>query len=975
MYEGLTSTDLFSPDLTSIGRLPMGAPLCALAGRETISLDGEWEFMLAGSPDLALPGWMAPGTEWVGSQPISVPGVWTLQGVGDLPHYTNVVMPWAGNPPDVPSSNPTGLYRTTFEHPGGDRIVVEFGGFESLIAVWCNGSFVGMGKDSRLSSSFDLTRFLLEGLNTLAVMVCRWSDATWIEDQDHWFHGGLHRSVTLTSMSSIRIDDVALDADFDVHAGSGVLDVRIVVGSDRGLDAGWTVRVELPDLMVSDTASIEAEPEHSGAGVSVASYAYVGPVGIVHFHGLEVDPWSAESPTLYRVEVTLIDPAGADVETVVMRTGFRHIRIADRILSVNGEPIMICGVNRHDHHADTGKTLTPAEIREELITMKQHNINAVRTSHYPNDPVFLDLCDELGLYVLDEANVESHARQSALTASGMFDLAIIDRVRRMVLRDRSHTCIIGWSLGNESGQAAVHAAAAAWVRATEPTRFVHYEGGFNKNYSHRGVGRQAERESPPNPVERLISDVVCPMYATLEQITSWAEWADRTKSDDRPLIMCEYSHAMGNSNGGLSDYWDAFWSYPALGGGFVWDWKDQGFREHADDGTPWWSYGGHYGDEPNDANFCINGLVDPEGNPHPALEELKWLARPVVVSLDGEQVVIENRRSHTDTSDLIIWWHEEVDGVATGADGHLELEPIGPGKIGSVARPGRTTTAQEGLRTYTFIVELKDDVSWADVGHVVGHDQAIDTEARVAAESVTVPARSGTETSSPVDLAVRPTVWRAPTDNDGVAQGWMSEWSGVRPQWLRWGLEAAELEHNTQITMLDGGAVHRVDEIVIPQEWSDIPRVGLVTDVDPSLKNLRWFGPGPMETYPDRRAASRISIWTSTVAEQYHPFVVPQEHGAHMDVNWFELTDDSGVGFRVSGHPTVIFSARSHSDAALTAASTLAELVAGESIEVHVDVATRGLGTAACGPDTTAAFKIGPGTYRLEWTMTPVAPS
>jgi beta-galactosidase len=974
MHEGLTSTDLFSPELTSIARLPMGAPLRSLAGRETTSLDGKWEFMLAGSPDLAPPGWMAPAAEWVGSQSISVPGVWTRQGVGDLPHYTNVVMPWGGNPPDVPRSNPTGLYRTTFKHPGGDRVVVEFGGFESLIAVWCNGIFVGMGKDSRLSSSFDLTRFLVQGLNILAVMVCRWSDATWIEDQDHWFHGGLHRSVTLTSMSSIRIDDVALDADFDVNAGSGVLDVRTVLGSDRGFAAGWTVRVELPDLMVSDTASIEADPEHSGARVSVASYAYVGPVGMVHFHGLKVDPWSAESPTLYRVEVTLIDPAGADVETVVMRTGFRHIRIADRVLSVNGEPIMICGVNRHDHHADTGKTLTPAEIREELITMKQHNINAVRTSHYPNDPVLLDLCDELGLYVLDEANVESHARQTALTASGMFDLAIIDRVRRMVLRDRSHTCIIGWSLGNESGEATVHAAAAAWVRATEPTRFVHYEGGFNKSYGHRGVGRQAERESPPTPVERLISDVVCPMYATLGQITSWAEWADRTKSDDRPLIMCEYSHAMGNSNGGLSDYWEAFWSYPALGGGFVWDWKDQGFREHADDGTQWWSYGGHYGDEPNDANFCINGLVDPEGLPHPGLEELKWLARPVVVSLDGDQVVIENRRSHTDTSDLIIRWHEEVDGVATGAEGHLELEPIGPGKIASIARPATAATEQQGLRTYTFIVELKDDVSWADVGHVVGHDQAIDTEAPAAA-SVTVPARSGTETASPVDLAVRPTVWRAPTDNDGVAQGWMSESSGVRPQWLRWGLETAELEHNTEITMLDGGAVHRVDEIVIPQEWSDVPRVGLVTDVDPSLKNLRWFGPGPMETYPDRRAASRISIWKSTVAEQYHPFVVPQEHGAHMDANWFELTDDSGVGFRVSGHPTVIFSARSHSDAALTAASTLAELVAGESIEVHVDAATRGLGTAACGPDTTAEYKIGPGTYRLEWTITPVAPS
>lgn len=968
----IVPTHFFSPDLTSVGRMPMTRPFASRSGHDSISLDGEWRFQLVSSPDAAPEGWLEADTSASEWGPIEVPGVWTRQDTGDFPHYTNVVMPWGGNPPDVPSENPTGLYRTSFERPAGDRVVIEFGGFESMLVLWCNGKFVGMGKDSRLASSFDLTVFLHEGRNELAVLVSRWSDATWIEDQDHWYHGGLHRSVTLTATHATWIDDVVIAADYDVQANAGSVDVTAHVGTMGNLAAGWTVSVSVPELGISQDVAIEADPENTGIATLTAAHEHPGRIGVATFSDLAVDPWSAESPRLYDVEVTLVDTEGNESETIALRTGFRNLRIADRTLFINGAPIMICGVNRHDHHPDTGKTLTAEEIREELVLMKTFNINAVRTAHYPNDPVLLDLCDELGLYVLDEANVESHARQTSLTASGVFDNAIMDRVRRMVLRDRSHTCIIGWSLGNESGEAPVHAAAAAWIRATEPTRYVHYEGGFNKNYSHRGEGRQEQREAAPTAIERLISDVVCPMYATVDQITSWARWAEETKLDDRPLILCEYSHAMGNSNGGLSDYWDAFWTEPALGGGFVWDWRDQGLREHADDGTEWFAYGGHYKDDPNDVNFCINGLVDPDLLPHPGLHELKWLARPVVVTVDDDWVTVASRRSHRDTSDLIIRWHQEVDGVPTGHGGLLDIDPVEPGE--SLRIPRAELVAGDGVggfNTLIFTVELKHDTSWASAGHVVAHDQHIED---VGTATPLADAKSVSPLSEELvsTLDPRPTVWRAPTDNDGVSQGWLGEVLGVRPYWISWGLQTADLQHSSTVTPHADGSVHRVDEIVIPDDWSDVPRVGMVVDVDPRLGNLRWFGPGPVETYPDRRSASLISTWESTVDDQYHPFVFPQEHGAHVDAHWFELTEESGAGLRITGHPTVIFSARRHSDDALTNATTLAELTRHDAIEVHVDAAVRGLGTAACGPDTTAEHIVGPGTYRLEWTITPI---
>ncbi len=1004
---------LFTPSTTDIGRLPMAAPLPASIGRSVVSLDGTWQFKLVADPSAAGERWWADDEGW---RDITVPGCWTRQDTGDLPHYTNIVMPWDCQPPNAPAANPTGLYRTHFERPAGDRVTISFGGAESMIVVWCNGAFVGMGKDSRLASTFEVTDHLVDGTNLVAAMVPRWSDSTWIEDQDHWFHGGLHRSVVLTATGATRIDDLVTMGDHDPATGLSSLAVSVEVGSVGRLAAGWTVAVRLrvpaddgePEAVRTALAEVPASPPADGTGAIVAADSYPGQRAETELGELPLEPWSAERPALHDLSVSLIDPDGRTVETVERAAGFRRVEVTGRRLLVNGAPVTIAGVNRHDHHPDTGKTINADELRAELVSMKRHNINAIRTAHYPNDPALLDLCDELGLYVVDEANVESHARQSSLAVGGLYDQAILSRVSRMVLRDRSHPCVIGWSLGNESGHGPGHDAAAAWVRFTDPSRFVHYEGGDHRRWTPTSPAE--DRHRPPSRSDRLVTDVVCPMYATVDQIRAWAAWAEATGADDRPLILCEYSHAMGNSNGGLADYWRAFDELGALCGGFVWDWRDQGLTETTADGRRWWAYGGHYGDEPNDANFCINGLTGPDGLPHPGLAELAWLARPVVVSFADGMATVENRFAHVALDDRLVTirWRLMADGspVETGT---LDLQTIEPGASARIALPvdGGRPTDGVGLRdalTLDFAVELAADTAWAPAGHVLAHDQAVLRWAepdRGARTAVGAGGGDGSPAVGPPVLPVldgaRPTLWRAPTDNDGVAQGWTAPLTGIRPQWLRWGLDQLEsavderrersvdgareltvvrslgpVEHRTVATIDADGRAEVDETMTVPERWTDLPRVGIVLAIDRRYDRLRWFGPGPDETYPDRRAASRIGLWESSVADQYHPFVVPQEHGCHVDCRWFELLDGNGSGYRFSGRPTITFSARIHGDRALTAASTLAELGIGDHVEVHVDAAVRGLGTAACGPDTDRL--VAGGVHRWGWSLSPVAP-
>ncbi len=1023
---------LFDPQITGLARLPARTPLVPFpdvdgarrgAADESPwrrSLDGRWRFLLVDRPADAPGGWQEPGFDDGAWRDIDVPGCWTRQGTGDLPHYTNIIMPWPLEPPAPPDPNPTGLHRTTFRVPRawrGRQVVLHVGGAESLVAVWCNGAFVGMGKDSRLPTELDLTPHLASGPNQLALVVVRYCDATWIEDQDHWWHGGLHRPVHLEARGRHHLGDLVVRADLDPRSSVGHLGVHALHGGPGGPPEGWSVRAWMETargrtVLGPATAAFSRHDRTHPLAELVSAYAHIGPVATAELTG-PVDPWSAETPTRYRLLVELVDDAGATTEAVAQWVGFRRVEVRDRRLLINGQPVLVAGVNRHDHHPDTGKTLTVDDLRDDIVAMKRHNVNAVRTAHYPNDHRFLDLCDEYGLYVVAEADVESHARHASLCHDPRYQHAMVERVQRLVQRDRNHACVIAWSLGNESGHGPAHDAAAAWARAADPSRPVQYEGALHEAWGQVGSDRQ--RLAPPSPSVRLTSDVVCPMYASVDAIVEWARWAEETGLDDRPLILCEYSHAMGNSNGSLHEYWHAFETEAALQGGFVWDWMDQGLRELDEHGREYWAYGGHFGDQPNDANFCINGLVGPDREPHFGLRELMWLARPVWIEGTSRRgrLRVHNRRWFSDLSDLEAHWDLSVDGEVVQR-GRAAMPDVGPRSSGMLdlaldaPRPGPGERAVLTVRS-----RLRRSRPWAPSGHEVAWDQV---EVARSRDGRPAPRGSGDPLRVDVDddgtlLGLRhgqrqlvvgdivPWLWRAPTDNDGVAQGWMAEVSGVRRRWLEWGLDRLELrrlgytvrregdsavirvrhelagageitaEHRMTLQVHADGTIGVDHRFRIPDEWDDLPRVGVRFEAPAELAQLRWLGLGPDETYPDRRAAALFGRHGSPVADQYHPFVVPQEHGAHVDTEWFELVDGRGRGLRVELDPAAVVTARPHSDEALTAATTIAELEASAATQVHIDAAVRGLGTGACGPDTAPPYRVGPGRYRLGWTL------
>jgi len=723
-----------TPELTGINRLPMRSPLLpfpsvdlARAGERELSpwfrlLNGRWKFALVKRPEAAPADFADPRLDDDAWADITVPGNWTVQG-WDRPHYTNIFMPFAARHPDVPADNPTGLYRTEFRVPRewkGRRIVLHVGGAESVGYLYVNGTPVGMTKDSRLESEFDITHLVRPGrANLLAAMVVRWSDASHIEDQDDWWMAGLHRDVFIYATDQTYLADVqitaGLEAVGDAGAPPGTLDVKVTAGfrDESRIGPGWTVHARLERL---DGRAVLKKDLSGFIPHDLRPYLFPGHVVHLQATVADVRPWSAEDPQLYRLLVSLVDPEGGVVEVVSQRIGFRRVEIADRALLINGQPVYIRGVNRHDHNPRTGKTVSVEDMRRDLVTMKRFNFNAVRCSHYPNDSRFYDLCDELGLYVIDEANIESHAWIFDLCNDPRYLAAFVDRGSRMVQRDKNHACIVAWSLGNESGYGAHHDAMAGFIRRYDPSRPLHYEGAVMGNLH----------------AEASCTDIVCPMYPMIDAIVEWsrqgvARAAAKGRRADRPLIMCEYSHAMGNSNGSLSDYWEAIEANPGLQGGFIWEWKDHGILAERD-GETFFAYGGQFGDEPNDANFVADGMVGPDGDPHPAMWEHHWLGRPARVTataaeLRNAQVRVHNVQWFSDLAWLRASFEVTVDGQVVQS-GPLTLPEIVPQGSEVVDVPFERPTLAPGQESHlTVRFGVANRLPWADRGHVVGSDQ------------------------------------------------------------------------------------------------------------------------------------------------------------------------------------------------------------------------------------------------------------
>ena len=827
--------------------------------------------------------------------------------------------------------------------------MLHVGGAESCLYVFCNGEPVGMGKDSRLPQEFDLTDHVRTGDNALTLVVVRWSDGSWLEDQDHWWMAGLHREVYLYSTAAAHLADVAVSAELDDDLETGLLtaDVRVAGATEPGFQLEATVFGPDGHPLMSQpvSADVPVFDRTSPVAEMISAYLYRGTVRLQEtFDG--VTPWSSERPVLHTLVLSLIDPSGSLVETTSVRIGFRRVEIVDRELLLNGYPVLIHGVNRHDHDPDRGKAVSAESMWDDVALMKQHNINAVRTAHYPNDPRFLDACDELGLWVVDEADVETHARLASLSDDPRFVPAIFERIRRMVVRDRNHPSIFAFSLGNESGAGAVFDAAAAWIRATDPTRVVHYEG-----VCHRAF---AGTEDPGDPGPA--TDLVCPMYPSIEAIRNWAERTVDT-DEQRPLIMCEFSHAMGNSNGSLADYWAVIETTEGLQGGFIWDWVDQGLRAVSsdDDGTEYWAYGGHFGDEPNDATFCCNGLVWPDRTPKPALYEYAYLTAPVRFRASDLKRGPRGGREHAGLA------RRRRGSAASGTCGSTARSSAPARSTCPICRVGsrprsRSTLpvvevppgAEAHLDLRCVVTEEQD---WAPVGHRVAWQQfdlpdtkqhpaptggatggaaPVEVDGSVAvAGDVTVrwdddaAALVGLEIAGRQLLAwpVAASLWRAPTENDGRR---LDEGSGAgrarrlarprsRPHRDR-GHEGdraacrptarcrsrcgagstcpASTSRSSTASSCTSSATARwwsTTSWRCPDRSTTCPASAPASRCRRRFDRLEWYGRGPLETYVDRESSEQLGRWRSTVAEQYVPYVLPQEHGNHTDTRWFAL--------------------------------------------------------------------------------------
>ena len=991
---------------------------------DRVLLDGRWRFQLLPRPDAD------PGPAW---GEIEVPGCWTMQGWGDQPHYANVQMPFPGLPPSVPEANPTGLYEREVEIPArwvGRRIVLHVGAAESVLIARINGREVGISKDSHLAAEFDVTRLVRPGPNTITLTVVKWSDASYVEDQDQWWHGGITRSVFLYATDPVHLADVRAIATLAEDFATGSLEVRAEVAfSGVRPEPGWTVEARLGDLTDVLAAPVPHTGRHEGPRLSrhrlvladrvISSdtlteeertvlwprlYAELAPasVGRVTLQAdvADVGAWSSELPVLYPLSVTLRAPSGEAVEEISIRVGFRRVEIVGLDLLINRRRVFIRGVNRHDFDQRTGRVVSEASMRDDLVTMKRFGFNAVRTAHYPNDPAFLDLCDELGMYVIDEADIESHAFLGSLCDDPRYLGAWVDRVSRMALRDKNHPCVIAWSLGNESGYGANHDAAAGWLRRYDPTRPLHYEGAISWDWAS----------------DQGVSDLLCPMYPPI-----WAIVGHAASGRQRhPLVMCEFSHAMGNSNGTLADYWDAIERTPGLQGGFIWEWWDHGLVQELPDGTRRWAYGGDFGDQPNDGNFCIDGVVFPDRTPKPALWEHHALAGPVRVSAGADdlragRVTIHNRQDFRDLAWLRGHVEVAVEGVVVHA-AELPLPALEPGEEALVALAGWDGIPRaEGEAWLTVRFVTAGPEAWADAGHEVAWTQLPLQRQSAGVPAATSPGGSSRPgDASPAGGSSRPgrssrmrvaidrdgllvheliaappllSLWRAPTDNDRVP-GLAAEWDALGLAGLTRIVESVdevdgativrsryrtgsgiEVQHEMVLAALAGDAIGVEETAVIPGALRDLARVGTVLEVVAGLDRVEWFGRGPHETYPDRRRGGRVGRWRSTLDDLHVPYIRPQESGGRADVRWIALTDAAGRGLRITLDVPRQVSASRFRAADLAAATHHGELVPRPAAVVHLDAAHRGLGTASCGPDTLPEYLVGPGTYRWSWTL------
>ncbi|MFA6929158.1 MAG: glycoside hydrolase family 2 TIM barrel-domain containing protein, partial [Lentisphaeria bacterium] len=685
--------------------VPFQSKANALNGERTLSpyfklLTGAWRFHLYPRPNAVPENFHQPDFDSCDWEAIMVPGNWQIEGFGK-PHYTNSAYPFPLDPPRVPSENPTGCYLHDFNVDSswcGKRLMLKFAGVDSFFSLWVNGKFVGMSKGSRNPAEFEISTFVEAGLNHLAVQVLQWSDGTYLEDQDMWWLSGIFREVTLTAIPQQNIFDVFAKTDLD-EKNQGTVQIETVLCNYGSSARAGSLEIEL--FSPQKTAVFKTPLCEKFRNLKAETQTTIQLQNEIS----NVEPWSAETPTLYTLLLTLKNSRGEVLEYNSLKIGFRRIALQNGNLLINGIPIMLRGVNRHDFNTDLGRAVSYDAMLDDVLQMKRHNINAVRTSHYPNDPRFYELCDQYGLYVLAEADLETHGfgyEKGNMPASWPeWEDAFMDRMTRMVEAYKNHASIIIWSLGNEAGFDSNHQKMIDWTRQRDPSRPIHYE-----------------RETDYQKV-----DFISPMYATPQRCREMLEQFPA----DKPFFLCEYAHAMGNGPGGLEDYWQMFYSQPRMQGGFVWEWCDHGIRTATQDGKLFFAYGGDFGDYPNDGNFVADGLVFPDKTPSPGLLELKKVLAPVrleAIDLKKGLLKITNHYDFLSLAHLHITWSFSENGKPLQS-GILPTQKLPARQSGTLkipfTMPDITCPDAEYFLNVTFL--LGTDTLWARCGHEIAWAQ------------------------------------------------------------------------------------------------------------------------------------------------------------------------------------------------------------------------------------------------------------
>jgi beta-galactosidase len=904
------------------------------------TLSGTWRFNLSVKPSERPVDFYRTDFDDSRWDEIPVPSNWELLGY-DIPIYVNHPYEFADarypitelkngpEPPRVPRDyNPVGSYRRTFTVPEswqGREVFIRFGAVKSAMYLWINGEMVGYSQGSKTPAEWNITNYLVAGDNSSAVEVYRWSDGSYLECQDFWRISGIERDVFIYSTSKVYVRDFFAKASLDDTYSNGILDLEVELSNrTQQLKSGnYQVEYRLYDsgknIVTSDVKKVAINRKQL-AGIN---FRAVIP---------DVLKWSAETPNLYSLVIILTDQANMVKEVVTCKTGFRRVEIIDSVFHINGMAVLIKGVNRHEHDQYNGHVISEENMIREIGLMKQFNINAVRTSHYPHDERFYELCDEYGLYVTDEANIESHGLyygERSLAKDTVWKEAHLDRNIRMVERDKNHPSVIVWSMGNEAGDGVNFSAVYEWIKRRDPSRPIHYERALMGDNT----------------------DIYCPQYPSVNSLKNFA-----SKRQSKPMIMSEYSHSMGNSTGNISDLWDVIYDRRniQLQGGYIWDWIDQAFVKSDEEGNEFWAYGGDYGPKgtPTDGNFLCNGLISADYTPHPALYEVKYAYQYIrfqAEDLSRGLVTVTNYFDFTDLTDYEIEWTLSENGNKIDR-GIIEGLNLKPHEQITVKIPFKNAQSDVGTEQFLdFSVRLRRDLPFRPAGFEVAHEQFLISQRQPANQSSMAGGRvlvSEDNTHIRIDginfavefekstgelchyeingvnliaKGLRLNFWRAPNDNDKGSNmiGRLGVWRSATAEAVAEKVTVTQHDEisatvlaefilpevNSRTTIsytIRGDGSVAIENHFIPGEerLPDMPRIGIRMEMPSGFDNLAWFGRGPHENYIDRNRSAFVGTYSGKVAGQYFKYVRPQENGYKSDVRWFEIRNGNGNGFR-----------------------------------------------------------------------------